>query len=82
MGQFICDLEDNAERANKVIDYWITHREIFSLGQYQRKINAVTAEDVQRVAQKYFTADNANLAWVGAQEPDINQLEEILEELG
>ncbi len=32
---------------------------------YLKKINAVTAEDIQRVAQKYYLADNARIVVVG-----------------
>jgi zinc protease len=46
--------------------------EIYSLGlpedywtQYQRSIDAITAADVQRVAQKYIDADHLTILIVG-----------------
>jgi len=50
-------------------DYWDT---------YPAKIAAVTAEDVQRVAQKYLTLDNIQIVAVG----DATKIKTVLEKYG
>lgn len=50
-------------------DYWDT---------YPAKISAVTAEDVQRVAQKYLTLNNIQIVAVG----DVTKIKPILEKYG
>lgn len=79
---FVFDQEDQFKLAELVARYWFLTGEVFSIEKFLQKIDAVTAEDVQRVAKKYFTADNANLAWVGREEPDMDSLKEILSGLG
>ena len=44
---------------------------------YLQKINAVTAEDVQRVAQKYFLADKARIVVVGKGSEVVENLEKL-----
>lgn len=44
---------------------------------YLEKINAVTAEDIQRVAQKYFKVDNARIVVVGKGSEVIENLEKL-----
>jgi len=44
---------------------------------YLQKINAVTAEDIQRVAQKYFLADKARIVVVGKGSEVVENLEKL-----
>lgn len=44
---------------------------------YLKKINAVTAEDIQRVAQKYFKVDNARIVVVGKGSEVLENLEKL-----
>jgi predicted Zn-dependent peptidase len=44
---------------------------------YLKKINAVTAEDIQRVAQKYYLADNARIVVVGKGSEVAEKLENL-----
>lgn len=44
---------------------------------YLEKINAVTPEDIQRVAQKYFMADNARIVVVGKGSEVLENLEKL-----
>ena len=44
---------------------------------YLKKINAVTPEDIQRVAQKYFLADNARIIVVGKGSEVAENLENL-----
>lgn len=45
---------------------------------YLKKINAVTAEDIQRVAQKYFKVDNARIVVVGKGSEVLENLEKLI----
>ena len=44
---------------------------------YLKKINAVTAEDIQRVAKKYYLADNARIVVVGKGSEVAEDLEDL-----
>ena len=44
---------------------------------YLKKINAVTAEDIQRVAKKYFLVDNARIVVVGKGSEVVDGLENL-----
>ena len=44
---------------------------------YLQKLNAVTADDIQRVAQKYFSADNARIIVVGKATDVLPNLEKV-----
>lgn len=44
---------------------------------YLEKINAVTAEDIQRVAKKYFMADKARIVVVGKGSEVVEKLEKL-----
>ena len=50
-------------------DYWDT---------YPAKTSAVTADDVQRVAQKYLTLNNVQIVAVG----DVTKIKPVLEKYG
>jgi predicted Zn-dependent peptidase len=54
---------------NLPVDYWDT---------YAANISAVTADDVQRVAQKYLTLNNIQIVAVG----DASKIQPILEKYG
>lgn len=58
----------NIEKDNLSEDFYET---------YLEKINAVTAEDIQRVARKYYLADNARIVVVGKGSEVSEKLENI-----
>ena len=71
MGSFARSMESPQTVANRVLnieryglpsDYYET---------YLAKVNAVTAEDIQRVARKYIHPDNANVVVVGSKDEAV-----------
>ena len=64
-GSFALGLEDPARTATFASNILINNLPADFYKTYLQKVNAVTAADVQRVAQKYFTADNSRIMVVG-----------------
>ena len=64
-GSFALGLEDPARTATFASNILINNLPGDFYKTYLQKVNAVTAADVQRVAQKYFTADNSRIMVVG-----------------
>lgn len=78
VGQFALQLENPAGRLNNIItqkiyglpaNYWDT---------YPQKVNAITAEDVQRVAQKYVDINHMQIVAVG----DASKTRDVLAKFG
>ena len=78
VGNFALQLENPAGRLNNIItqklyglpaNYWDT---------YPQKVNAVTAEDVQRVAQKYIDINHMQIVAVG----DASKTRDVLAKWG
>lgn len=78
VGQFALQLENPAQRLNNIIqqklyglpaNYWDT---------YPQKVNAITAEDVQRVAQKYIDINHMQIVAVG----DASKTRDVLAHWG
>ena len=64
-GSFALGLEDPARTATFASNILINNLPADFYKTYLQKVNAVTAADVQRVAQKYFSADNSRIMVVG-----------------
>ncbi|MDB5223466.1 MAG: insulinase family protein [Chitinophagaceae bacterium] len=64
-GNFALGLEDPARTAGFASNIILNNLPKDFYKTYLQKINAVTAEDVERVAQKYFNHDNTRIIVVG-----------------
>ena len=54
IGHFVLSLETNLDKANALAMYEFTGRGFDFIEKYTKLIQDVTAEDVKRVANKYF----------------------------
>lgn len=64
-GKIILRLEDSEEYAHLIGKQALLYPSIYSMEDILRKIDAVTAEDVQRVAQQILPEENLRLALIG-----------------
>jgi predicted Zn-dependent peptidase len=64
-GSFALGLEDPSRTATFASNIIINNLPADFYKTYLQKVNAVTADDVLRVAQKYFSADNSRIMVVG-----------------
>lgn len=67
-GKIILRLEDSEEYANMMGTQLLIFNEVRSVDEILKKIDAVTAQDVQRIAQQLFTEDKVKLAMIGPYE--------------
>jgi predicted Zn-dependent peptidase len=67
-GKIILGLEDSEEYAHMMGKQALLYGEVRSVDEILKKIDAVTAEDVQRVAKQLFTEDKVKLAMIGPYE--------------
>lgn len=67
LGNFEMSLESSDEAAEFYGIQEILRQPILSPKEVAKRIKAVTAKDVQRVAKKYLTAKGLNLAYIGPQ---------------
>jgi predicted Zn-dependent peptidase len=74
-GRFVRALEQPQTIANYALNIKFNDLSKDYYTTYLQKINAVTAEDVKRVAQKYFLSDNARIVIVGKGSDVIANLE-------
>lgn len=70
------------EAPDSVLSRWLEHRE-YGLPEdywdtYTQKVNAVTAQDVERVAKKYVPLDNVQIIAVG----DMTKIGDVLKKFG
>lgn len=65
VGSFVMNLEKPSTAANYALNIKTKNLPEDFYETYLEKLNAVTVEDIQRVAQKYFSADNARVVIVG-----------------
>lgn len=65
MGKFVMALEQPSTIARYALNIKVNNLPENFYETYLEKINAVTIEDVQRVAQKYFNVDNARIVIAG-----------------
>ena len=64
-GKIILKLEDSEEYAHMMGKQALMYPDIRSVDEILKKIDAVTADDVQRVAKKLFVAEKVKLALIG-----------------
>src|SRR5680860_84208 len=76
-GDFVLSLEQPATIARLALDVETEDLDKDFYEDYLKNINAVTAEDVQRVANKYFLADNSRIVIVGKGSDVVENLEKI-----
>lgn len=77
VGDFVLALERPSTIAQYAISTKINELPEDFYATYLKKINAVSIEDVQRVANKYFTADNARFIVVGKGSEVVANLEKL-----
>lgn len=77
VGDFVLALERPSTIAQYAISRKINELPEDFYATYLEKINAVSIEDVQRVANKYFTADNARFIVVGKGSEVVSNLEKL-----
>ena len=75
VGDFVLSLESPATIALNTLDIKVNNLPADFYTTYLQKINAVTAADVQRVANKYFKSDNARVVVVGKGSDVLENLE-------
>jgi len=76
-GHFVLDLEDSRSVADYYAHQELLQKELENPEETLRKIDAVTLEDVQRVAQRYIVNETLNLAIIGNFE-DTTEFEKLL----
>jgi predicted Zn-dependent peptidase len=77
IGNFVMALERTSTVANYALNIATKNLADNFYETYLEKINAVTADDIQRVAQKYFSADNARIVIVGKALDVLPNLEKL-----
>lgn len=65
IGDFVLALERPETIANYALEVYSQNLPKDFYASYLKKLNAVTAEDVQRVAKKYYKSDNLRIVVVG-----------------
>ena len=76
-GDFVLSLEQPATIARMALEVETEGLDEEYYENYLKNINAVTAEDVQRVAKKYFLVDNSRIVVVGKGSDVVENLEKI-----
>jgi|OpeIllAssembly_1097287.scaffolds.fasta_scaffold02942_2 predicted Zn-dependent peptidase len=77
IGSFVMALENPATVASYALNIVTKKLPENFYETYLQKINAVTVDDVQRVAQKYFSTDNARIVIVGKALDALPNLEKL-----
>ncbi len=77
IGNFVMALERTSTVANYALNIATKNLSDDFYETYLQKINAVTTDDIQRVAQKYFSADNARIVIVGKALDVLPNLEKL-----
>ena len=77
-GMFLMRLEPQSGLADQLVTMKVQNLPKDYLESYTTKINSVEPEQIQRVAKKYFSTDNATIVVVG----DASKLEKALEKVG
>ena len=75
VGNFIMGLEKPQTVANYALNIKLNNLPADFYTTYLQKINAVTADDVKRIANKYFKSENARIVIVGKGSDAIENLE-------
>ncbi len=77
VGDFVLALEKPSTIAQYAVNTKVNELPEDFYTTYLQKINAVTIEDVQRIANIYFSADNARIVVVGKGSEVVDNLEKI-----
>lgn len=77
VGNFVLALEQPQTIARYALNIKLNDLPQDFYSTYLEKINAVTAEDVKRIANKYFLSDNARIVVVGKGSDVLENLEKI-----
>jgi predicted Zn-dependent peptidase len=77
VGNFVMALENPATVANYALNIVRKNLPANFYETYLQKINAVTIDDIKRVAEKYFSADNTRIIVVGKAVDVIPNLEKL-----
>ena len=77
VGNFVMAIERSSTVANYALNIVTKNLSDNFYETYLQKINAVTIEDIQRVAQKYFSVDNARIIIVGKAIDVLPNLEKL-----
>ncbi|MCU1328032.1 MAG: insulinase family protein, partial [Bryobacterales bacterium] len=77
-GMFLMRLEPQSGLADQLVTMRVQNLPRDYLETYTTKVNSVEPEQIQRVAKKYFSSENATVVVVG----DAEKLEKPLEKLG
>lgn len=77
IGNFVMALESTSIAAAYALNIATKNLPVDFYETYLQKINAVTVDDIQRVAQKYFSADNARIVIVGKALDVLPNLEKL-----
>jgi zinc protease len=77
VGNFVMAIERSSTVANYALNIVTKNLSEDFYETYLQKINAVTIEDIQRVAQKYFSADQARVVIVGKAIDVLPNLEKL-----
>ncbi|AVR47319.1 peptidase M16 [Christiangramia fulva] len=77
IGNFVLSLEQPSTIAGYALDIKTENLPADFYENYLKKINEVTAEDVQRVANKYFKIDNARIVVAGKASEVAEDLENL-----
>jgi predicted Zn-dependent peptidase len=64
-GSLLLSLESTSSRMSNLARQWMTHERFFTLDEIARAIDAVTAEEIQTIAQRYFQPGHIGLAALG-----------------
>jgi len=78
LGSFILESEDKSVVARRTINIKTNDLPADFYKNFIANINAVTQEDIQRVAKKYFKIDNARIVLVGKGADVIDGIENIM----
>lgn len=78
LGNFILESEDKAVAARRTINIKTNDLPADFYKNFISNINAVTKEDVQRVAKKYFMLDNSRIVLVGKAADVMPNVENIM----
>ena len=64
-GSLLLSLESTTSRMSNLARQWMTHGRFFTLDELARAIDAVTADEIQQVAQQFFQPGKIGLAALG-----------------
>lgn len=77
-GKFLIGLEPSDAQAGFFGEQELLEKKILSAEERMAKIDAVTSEDIQRVATELFRSDRLNMALVGPFKDEHNEIRDIL----